>query len=115
MAGIDRHTGKVIGRAESIRQSIDIILRTPQGTRVMRREFGLACLHEDGTPRSGLVGSVVAEEARQALETWEPRCSFLAVSALLDATDELIAINVTYRDTEAADAEPQTTQVLFRK
>ncbi len=37
---IDRHTGKTLTNADHIRQSIQDIITTPTGTRVMRRDYG---------------------------------------------------------------------------
>ncbi|EMD4876781.1 GPW/gp25 family protein [Salmonella enterica] len=37
---IDRHTGKTLPDADHIRQSIQDIITTPTGTRVMRRDYG---------------------------------------------------------------------------
>lgn len=37
---IDRRTGKTLTDADHIRQSIQDILTTPTGTRVMRRDYG---------------------------------------------------------------------------
>ncbi|HAF2624898.1 TPA: baseplate assembly protein [Salmonella enterica] len=37
---LDRHTGKTLTDADHIRQSIQDIITTPTGTRVMRRDYG---------------------------------------------------------------------------
>ncbi|ENP2198867.1 GPW/gp25 family protein [Salmonella enterica] len=37
---LDRHTGKTLTDADHIRQSIQDIISTPSGTRVMRRDYG---------------------------------------------------------------------------
>ncbi|EAA6551614.1 baseplate assembly protein [Salmonella enterica subsp. diarizonae] len=37
---INRHTGKTLTDADHIRQSIQDIITTPTGTRVMRRDYG---------------------------------------------------------------------------
>ncbi|EBV5086471.1 baseplate assembly protein [Salmonella enterica subsp. enterica serovar Minnesota] len=37
---LDRHTGKTLTDADHIRQSIQDIISTPTGTRVMRRDYG---------------------------------------------------------------------------
>lgn len=37
---IDRHTGKTLTDVDHIRQSIQDIITTPTGTRVMRRDYG---------------------------------------------------------------------------
>lgn len=40
MAGINAETGKAIDGFDEVQQSIEVILTTPQGTRVMREWFG---------------------------------------------------------------------------
>lgn len=40
MAGVDRHTGKVIDNYSSALQSIEVVFATRIGERVMRRDFG---------------------------------------------------------------------------
>lgn len=41
MVGMCQHTGKLLDRDSHIKQSIDITLTTPVGTRIMRRDLGM--------------------------------------------------------------------------
>ncbi|CAN5694677.1 GPW/gp25 family protein [soil metagenome] len=40
MNGMDAHTGKLIGGADHLRQSVGDILGTPLGSRIARRDYG---------------------------------------------------------------------------
>ena len=40
MNGINAHTGQALSGQEHLRQSVADILRTPLGTRLMRRDYG---------------------------------------------------------------------------
>ncbi|MBZ6078954.1 GPW/gp25 family protein [Microvirga puerhi] len=111
MAGTDRRTGKWIASPAHIRQSIEVILTTPVGTRVMRREFGFDAIHEDGRPKEGLTADSIEESARAALIRWEPRVEFRTITAILGGKQTLAAIKVSYQDKETGDTDETT--VLF--
>ncbi len=108
MAGMDRHTGKMIGTSDHIRQSIEAILTTPVGSRVMRRDFGFPHVNQDGSSKTDLDTETVARDARHALETYEPRARFLSVEPLLDQEGALLSLNVRYLELET-DAETTVT------
>lgn len=83
---------------ESIRQSIQIILETARGERVMRPDFGCS-LHErvfainDSSTRGA-----VAEDVREALRRWEPRIEVQDVTVTAGgAADEIVNISIDYR------------------
>lgn len=96
MVGIDRHTGKVIAEPEHIRQSIEVILTTPVGTRVMRGEFGVEYLDKTGRPKVGYPQKVIELEALRALAAYEPRIKDVAVEVTnLDQRLQSIVVNYT--------------------
>jgi len=84
--------------AESVRQSILIILSTAKGERVMRPDFGCG-LHDlvfavNNTATQGMAKF----EVRQALETWEPRIDVLRVEAVAAGEHrEQLLIGIDYR------------------
>ena len=102
MAGIDRHTRKPIERPAHIRQSIEVLLTTPKGTRVMRRELGLASLNEDGSVKSSLMASEVAGDVRETLARYEPRISVRDITPTFDG-QQLSSIEVHYQDVESSE------------
>ncbi len=73
MIGMHALTGKHLDGLAHLRQSISDILRTPLGTRVMRREYGSGLFELIDRPvnRTWLVQAYAAVVA--ALERWEPR------------------------------------------
>ncbi|MCP3967206.1 MAG: phage baseplate protein [Lentisphaerae bacterium] len=80
MTGIDHTTGRYLSGLDHLKQSINDILTTPIGTRVMRREYGsrLPRLVDAPLNSSTLVDlySVTAE----ALQRWEPRFKLASVT-----------------------------------
>jgi phage baseplate assembly protein W len=92
------HHLKLAHEDESIRQSIEIILETARGERVMRPDFGCG-LHErvfannDSTTRGA-----VADDVREALLKWEPRIEVLeVVVAAGGVEEEVLEISIDYR------------------
>lgn len=73
MNGINATTGKRLSGLDHLRQSIRDILRTPIGSRVMRREYGSRLFQLIDAPmnRSTLLDLYAA--TAEALATWEPR------------------------------------------
>jgi hypothetical protein len=77
--GISRRTGKVLVDWEHVKQSIEDILTTRVGTRVMRREYGsdLPKLIDAPMNDHSLLMFYVA--TAEALDRWEPRFKLLEV------------------------------------
>lgn len=73
MIGIDKNTGKALSGLAHLKQSIEDILTTPKGTRIMRREYGsnLPRLVDNPLNRETIL-DMIAESA-DALNQWEPR------------------------------------------
>lgn len=71
--GFDRRTGRLLRGWDHVRQSIEVILTTPIGSRVMRRDFGsrLPDLVDAKLTRSRVLA--VYSAAAEAIEAWEPR------------------------------------------
>jgi uncharacterized protein len=82
----------------SVRQSIEIILSTDKGERVMRPEFGCNLSQLLFAPNNGTTQALAAFEVTEALRMWEPRIEVLDVRAQADGDSrEQLLINVTYR------------------
>ena len=83
---------------DKVRQSIETILRTAPGERVMRPDFG--CQIHDlvfDTISGAMVGRVAAVVA-SALATWEPRIDVLSVDPRQDTDDPTrLLIEIQYR------------------
>jgi hypothetical protein len=99
MVGIDARTGKAIERGPHIVQTIEKLLKTPTGTRVMRRGVGFDALQEDGRLKAGMQREDVEASVRQTLAAGEPRIDVDRVEVRLNG-ETLESITVGYRDRE---------------
>lgn len=71
--GIDRRTGGIVSGWAHVEQSLDVILTTPIGARIMRRDFGSEIPDlVDRKMTSRLVLALYAAAAA-AIRRWEPR------------------------------------------
>lgn len=86
MNGMNAITGKAMSGIEHLRQSVNDILATPLGSRVMRRDYGsrLPFLVDAPMNRATLLQIYMA--TAEALHRWEPRIRVRRVSA--SAADE---------------------------
>jgi Bacteriophage baseplate protein W len=83
---------------DKVRQSIETILRTATGERVMRPDFGCGIHDLVFDSVSGeMVGRVISV-VQTALATWEPRIDLVDVSAHQDTEDPTrLLIEIEYR------------------
>jgi phage baseplate assembly protein W len=79
----------------SVRQSIEIILSTEKGERMMRPDFGCDLNKLLFAPNNGATRALAEFEVSEALKAWEPRIEVFAVSASADG--EQLLIDITYR------------------
>lgn len=70
---MDRHTGQPLTGWPAVQQSIAVILTTPIGSRVMRREFGSELMDLIDRPMTSRVILAVYAATAQAIARWEPR------------------------------------------
>jgi Bacteriophage baseplate protein W len=81
-----------------VRQSIEIILRTAPGERVMRPDFGCQIHDLVFDTISGAMVGQVASVVASALATWEPRIDVLSVNPRQDTDDPTrLLIEIQYR------------------
>lgn len=73
MSGLSATTGTLLDTAAHIRQSVTDILRTPVGSRVMRREYGSALFALVDAPMDGVTVLDIIQAVTAALTRWEPR------------------------------------------
>lgn len=73
--GVNREAGSVLSGFEHVEQSIGVILTTPIGSRVMRREFGSELFDLIDRPMTDQVILAVYAAAVMAIARWEPRYS----------------------------------------
>lgn len=93
-----RIDGQPITELEHIFQSMQVILTTPIGSRVMRRNFGsdLPRLIDQSLNPSTITAVYAA--ANEALATWEPRIEVIATRMDLERVKEGVArLTVIFR------------------
>jgi len=73
--GFNRETGQILTGFEHVQQSIGVILMTPIGSRVMRREFGSELFDLIDRPMTDQVILAVYSACVMAVARWEPRFS----------------------------------------
>ncbi|TNF65737.1 MAG: hypothetical protein EP298_11405 [Gammaproteobacteria bacterium] len=73
MQGISRTTGQKITDIEHVKQSIDDILTTPVGNRVMLREYGSKLFELVDQPINQLTLAKILNETVSAIDQWEHR------------------------------------------
>jgi phage baseplate assembly protein W len=82
----------------SVRQSIEIILSTSKGERVMRPDFGCDLDKLLFAPNTGATQALAEFEVSEALRTWEPRIELLDVAARAGGDHgEQLLIDIGYR------------------
>ena len=81
-----------------VRQSIQLILGTGRGERVMRPDFGAGLTDLVFAPASAATLALVQHEVREALVRYEPRIDILALDVTADPeTPGRLVIEVDYR------------------
>jgi phage baseplate assembly protein W len=82
----------------SVRQSIEIILSTRKGERVMRPDFGCDLDKLLFAPNNGATQALAEFEVSEALRSWEPRIEVLDVRARAGGDNgEQLLIEIGYR------------------
>jgi phage baseplate assembly protein W len=81
-----------------IEQSIQLILSTPPGSRIMRPEFGCGIHDFVFASNTSNMRALIAGAVERALTRWEPRIDVLSVQARSSADAEhVLLIHVNYR------------------
>ncbi|WP_018694441.1 GPW/gp25 family protein [Algicola sagamiensis] len=73
MQGMCIQTGKPLAGIAHLRQSIVDILKTPRGSRVMRRNYGSRLFELVDAPINQETIVEIYASTAEALDTWEPR------------------------------------------
>ena len=77
MTFTDRRTGAAISEFKHILQSIEMILTTRIGTRVMRRDFGSRLPELIAQPINRSTLTAIFASTNEAIARWEPRVRIL--------------------------------------
>lgn len=97
MIGIDKNTGQLIAGKDHLRQSLEDLLTTRKGTRVMMRDYGSDVPNLIDLPvTAGWILDVIKETAG-AIEQWETRLKVSSVKVVSVTTGQVeLAISGTY-------------------
>lgn len=96
---VDPRTGKLAmsEQEEDIREAIGIILRTGQGERVMRPDFGSNTMEYAFAPASSTMNHSIASDLRIMLQAQEPRIKDVEVECRRqDRQEGALTISVSY-------------------
>jgi len=94
MDGMNASTGKRLGGIDHLRQSIADILRTPLGTRVMRRDYGSNLPRLVDAPINRDTITKIITEGVTAITKWEPRFRVKKIS-VVSAAPGSVELDVT--------------------
>ena len=95
---ISRQDGTFITELEHVYQSIEMILTTPIGSRVMRRDFGSHLPRLLGKPLNPQTVTAIYAAANEAIATWEPRVEVVATRMNLEKANEgIVDLSVIIR------------------
>lgn len=79
-----------------VRQSIETILDTGPGERVMLPAFGCGLRRYLMAPNSVMTRTAIRQDVTQALATWEPRIRLVEVSVTPGEEPTLVWIGISY-------------------
>jgi len=83
---------------ENIEHSVQVLLLTSLGERVMRQDFGCRASQLVFTPGSHRQLRLLETSIRDAIRDWEPRIELLDVSIEADAEEpERVEVSLSYR------------------
>ncbi len=80
MTGMDATTGKSLGGIAYLEQSIADILRTPIGSRGMRRTYGSRLYQLVDAPLGAATRTELIAATAEALDAWEPQFKLTRVT-----------------------------------
>jgi phage baseplate assembly protein W len=93
-AGVNRRTGAPLTDFDHVKQSIEVVLTTPIGSRVMRREFGSELFELIDRPLTDQVILAIYSAIVVAIARWEPRFAVTQCSLVAGAGDGTMQIDL---------------------
>ncbi|KAA6100228.1 MULTISPECIES: GPW/gp25 family protein [unclassified Pantoea] len=88
--GMNRNTGRTITDADHISQSMSDILRTPVGSRVMRRDYGSLLSSLIDMPQNDALNLQLMSACYMALLKWEPRVTITWLTIERQFTGQMV-------------------------
>lgn len=108
--GLSRSTGGTITDAEHISQSLSDILRTPVGSRVMRRDYGSLLSSMIDQPQTPALELQIKVACYFAVLKWEPRITLSAVTTERQSDGRMV-VSLTGEIASTGDALSLTIPV----
>ena len=90
MQGMNRVTGTSLAGIDHLRQSIEDILTTPLGSRVMRRNYGSRLYQLVDEPINRVLLVEIYTAVAEALGQWEPRFELTRVRVASIRTGQVV-------------------------
>ncbi|WP_034950922.1 GPW/gp25 family protein [Erwinia oleae] len=92
--GMSQTTGRTLTDVEHISQSLSDILRTPVGSRVMRRDYGSLLSLMIDQPQTAALELQIMAACYMAILKWEPRVTLSAVTIERQLSGQMV-VNLT--------------------
>ncbi len=101
--GLARDSGRSVEDLAHIQQSVSDILRTPVGSRVMRRDYGSLLSELTDRPQNAALRLQIMAACYSAILKWEPRVSLTGITFETTFDGKMVVdITGTRKDTSAA-------------
>ncbi|BCU54054.1 GPW/gp25 family protein [Enterobacter kobei] len=101
--GFGRSDGRTITDTDHISQSLNDILRTPVGSRVMRRDYGSLLAAMIDQPQTPALELQIMVACYVAILKWEPRITLSAVATERQAGGKMI-VNLTGQHADTGES-----------
>ncbi|MDR3434644.1 MAG: GPW/gp25 family protein [Rouxiella aceris] len=101
--GMSRESGHGVEDLAHIQQSVSDILRTPVGSRVMRRGYGSLLSELTDRPQNAALRLQIMSACYSAILKWEPRVSLTSITFETSFDGKgVVELTGTRKDTSAA-------------
>ena len=108
--GMSRSTGRALTDAEHISQSLSDILRTPVGSRVMRRDYGSLLSSLIDQPQTPALELQIMAACYMAILKWEPRVRLTGITTARQFDGQMV-VDVTGQITDTGESLSLTIPV----
>ncbi|WP_312948125.1 GPW/gp25 family protein [Superficieibacter sp.] len=108
--GMSRSDGRSVSDVQHIRQSLSDILRTPVGSRVMRREYGSLLSAMIDQPQTPALELQIMVACYMAVLKWEPRITLTSVTTERRFNGQMV-VNLTGQQTDTDESLSLTVPV----
>ena len=98
--GMSRSTGRAVEDMAHINQSVSDILRTPIGSRVMRRNYGSLLSALTDQPQNAALRLQIMAACYSAILRWEPRISLSGITFDTTYSGEMV-VNISGNRTDS--------------